>query len=184
VLTVSFLVKLAAVWGLHLLGGVWIGIFGQTFGQAKFNLKLDYLCGVHVWIFSPLERSCLIKVFFIRSRVNGVRLSQKHHRMFSGSVLLRKKSGKLAQFLSQVLAVKICLFGILLLTVLMYLKFPILQFCLLLPGRFGMPEIGFYGIIRSARWMMFGGKWQAWLPIPGCWFEGAGFGKSFGSPSC
>lgn len=89
----------------------------------------------------------------------------KHHRMFSGSVSLRKRFGKLAQFLSQILAVIICSFGTLLLTALMCLKLPRLQSCLLLPERFGMLEIGFYGIIKSAQWMMFGGKRRAWLPI-------------------
>jgi hypothetical protein len=111
VLTISFSVKLTAARGPHLLGGAWIDIFGQTFGQVKFNPKLDYLCGEHVWIFSPLERSYLIKVCYIPSRVSGVRWSQKHYRMSSGSMLLRKKSGKLAQFLSHLLAMKICLSG-------------------------------------------------------------------------
>ena len=84
-------------------------------------------------------------------RASGVRLSQKHHCMFSGSVSLRKRFGKLAQFLSQVLALITYLSRTLLLSVLMCLIPPKLLSCLQLPGKFGMLETDLYGIIKSAQ---------------------------------
>jgi hypothetical protein len=140
----------------HLWSNIWSSQVQPKIRIFMWRACLDIL---------PTRTKLFDKGFLHSFSCQWCEMSQKHHRMFFGSVLLRKKFGKLAQFLSQVSCNENMSFRDFIAHCIDVLDVPRLQFCSLLPGRFGMLEIGFYGIISSAQWMMFGEKQQAWLLI-------------------